>query len=98
MKFLNSLTLFVLIAMLSFSTIVISLERAWADEVIKTIEVGDFPRTLEYNPHNDNIYVANQHSGDVSVIDSSTNMVIATVDVGIGRPLWNTILIMTISM
>ena len=44
--------------------------------------MGDFPRTLEYNPGNNNIYVANQLSGDVSVIDSSTNTVIKTVDVG----------------
>ncbi len=35
-----------------------------------------------FNPSNDNVYVSNYRSNDVSVIDSSTNAVVATVDVG----------------
>lgn len=51
--------------------------------VIVTLNVGDSPRALEYNPSNEYIYVANFNSGDVSIIDSSTNDVVDTVDVGV---------------
>ena len=33
-----------------------------------TIDVGDRPRALEYNPSNEDVYVSNTGSGDVSVI------------------------------
>ncbi|TVP41056.1 YncE family protein [Candidatus Nitrosocosmicus arcticus] len=45
--------------------------------------MGDFPKAVEYNPGNDNTYVFNPESGDVSVIDSITKDTVATVDVGI---------------
>jgi YVTN family beta-propeller protein len=37
---------------------------------------------MEYDPSNGNIYTANFDSGDISVIDSSTNKVISTFNVG----------------
>ena len=37
---------------------------------------------LEFNPSNNNIYVANQGSNSISVIDDSANAVVATVNVG----------------
>ena len=52
------------------------------NKIIKTIDVGDFPDDLEYNPNNKRMYVSNGLSGDVSVISSSTNTVIKTIDVG----------------
>lgn len=42
----------------------------------------DVRLNLEYNPSNKNIYVANFNSGEVSVIDRSTNTVTTTLDVG----------------
>ena len=33
-----------------------------------TIKVGESPQTLEYNPRNNHVYVANVFSNDVSVI------------------------------
>jgi YVTN family beta-propeller protein len=55
-----------------------------AMSVIQTIDVGDLPRYIIFNPHNDDIYVSNQDSNDVSVIDSDTNTVIDTIAVGDG--------------
>jgi YVTN family beta-propeller protein len=48
--------------------------------VIETIDVGDSPRLPVYNPSNDDVYVVNQLSDDISVIDSATNSVIETID------------------
>ena len=43
------------------------------------------PSALAFNPSNNNIYVANTNSNDVSVIrGASTNTVVSTVDVGDG--------------
>ncbi len=36
----------------------------------ETIPVGEGPIALEFNPSNDNFYVANESSGNVSVIES----------------------------
>jgi YVTN family beta-propeller protein len=55
--------------------------RAWADSVIKTITVGTGPYGDLFDPDNGYIYVANVFSNSVSVIDGSTNTVIATVNV-----------------
>jgi YVTN family beta-propeller protein len=46
-----------------------------------TIEVGDSPVALEFNPNN-NMYVGNEDSNTVSVIDSSSNSVISTTNIG----------------
>ncbi len=47
------------------------------------MDVGEFPQAVEFNPGNNKIYVINMDSDDVSVINSSTNAVVATVNVGI---------------
>jgi YVTN family beta-propeller protein len=39
-------------------------------------------RGVKYTPSNENIYVINSYSDDVSVIDSSTNTVVDTINVG----------------
>ena len=57
-------------------------ESAWSDSVVVTVNVGIRPMALEFNPSNNNIYVANQGSNSISVIDSLTNTVVATVKVG----------------
>jgi YVTN family beta-propeller protein len=54
-------------------------EKAWADSVIKTITVGIGPYGDLFDPNNGHIYVANLFSNSVSVIDGSTNTVIATI-------------------
>ncbi len=71
-----------LVLSFSFSGVFSGFKLAWADTVIATVDVGTCPQALEFNPSNDNVYVANSNSHDVSVIDSSTNAVVATVDVG----------------
>jgi YVTN family beta-propeller protein len=47
--------------------------------VIKDIPVGLQPSAIVFDPKSSNMYVANQYSKTVSVIDSSTNTVIDTV-------------------
>ena len=61
---------------------VLELKPSWAQSVIKTIDVGNGPLDIEYNPFNKYIYVANGLSDDVSVIDGATNKIIKTIDVG----------------
>lgn len=44
-----------------------------------TITVGSEPVALVYNPIENKIYCANEHSDDVTVIDGASNSVIATI-------------------
>ncbi|HYV52561.1 MAG TPA: hypothetical protein VE971_04635 [Candidatus Eisenbacteria bacterium] len=44
--------------------------------------VGDHPLGIAFNPVNKDMYVANEVSNTVSVIDSSTNTVISTISFG----------------
>lgn len=48
-------------------------EWVWAIYVISTVDVGERPSALVFNPNNDNIYVANALSDDVSVIQTTTS-------------------------
>jgi YVTN family beta-propeller protein len=57
------------------------LGKALGQSVIAVTPVGEFPHALEFNPSNNNIYVANRDSGTVSVIDSTNNTVIGDVNV-----------------
>ncbi len=52
------------------------------NKVIHTIDAGDSPQFLKYNPSNGYIYVSNSDSGDVSVIDSGTDEMLHTIGVG----------------
>ncbi|WP_415311070.1 PKD domain-containing protein [Candidatus Nitrosocosmicus sp. FF01] len=52
------------------------------EDVIDTINVGERPYAIAYNPDNKNIYVANIDDNSVSVIRSSDNEVIDTINVG----------------
>ena len=54
------------------------------NNVLKTINVGDIPNEIIYNPSNKAMYVVNFGSDDVSVINSATNTVIKTINVGDG--------------
>lgn len=49
---------------------------------VTTTAVGTTPANAAYCPSNDRLYVANQGSGNVSVINPSTNTVVATITVG----------------
>ena len=51
---------------------------------IATITVGSGPEAVVFDPANGDLYVANAGSDNVSVIDGSTNRVIANVPVGDG--------------
>jgi YVTN family beta-propeller protein len=44
------------------------------------IEVGTHPNAMAVNPVNDELYVANADSDTVSVIDTTTNVVVRTID------------------
>ncbi|MEW6232559.1 MAG: kelch repeat-containing protein, partial [Chloroflexota bacterium] len=52
--------------------------------VIARIPVGTRPVAVAVNPTTNRIYVTNEGSDNVSVIDGATNQVVATVTVGIG--------------
>ncbi|HKR74859.1 MAG TPA: YncE family protein [Candidatus Nitrosocosmicus sp.] len=60
-------------------TSVLAMPSAYA--FMGSIQVGSHPFDLIYNNINGNIYVANFDSNSVSVIDSTTNQVIATIPV-----------------
>ena len=64
--------------------IVSPLGKVLGDSVVAVTSVGDFPHALEFNPSNNNIYVANRDSGTVSVIDSTNNTLLENVVVGTG--------------
>ncbi|MGE5093540.1 MAG: YncE family protein [Betaproteobacteria bacterium] len=53
-----------------------------AKDVIATIGAGSGTRAVAVNPATNRIYVANEDSGDVTVIDGASNSVLATVPVG----------------
>ena len=50
--------------------------------VVDTVPVGTRPRAIAYNPANNEVYVANTVSNDVSVIGTLNKNVIATIAVG----------------
>src|ERR1041385_8262109 len=77
--FIKFLLLSILCLALSLSTIINSIKQANADSVIGTITVGTGPYGAIYDPANGYIYTANVFSNSVSVIDGSTNTVIATI-------------------
>lgn len=55
------------------------------NKVVTTIAlpVGSFPSGVDVSPDGEHAYVANTGSGTVSVISTASNMVVATVTVGI---------------
>ncbi len=55
-----------------------------SNSISKLITVGNSPDALLYDPSNKEVYVANYGSNTVSEINSSSNSVIATINVGIG--------------
>ena len=56
---------------------------ALTNTVNTTVNVGIHPMALEFNPSNNNIYVVNQGSNSISVIETGpTNTVNTTVNVG----------------
>ena len=55
-------------------------------KVVATIPVGRNPWSIGVDPDNDRVYVSNQGSNSVSVIDGHTNKVVATIGVGL-RPI-----------
>jgi YVTN family beta-propeller protein len=53
-----------------------------AKNVIATLAAGNTPRAVAVNAATNRIYVANEFSNDVTVIDGASNLVVATVKVG----------------
>jgi YVTN family beta-propeller protein len=66
-----------------FTVLIIAflLGKALGESVIAVTPVGEFPHALEFNPSNNNIYVANIVSNSVSMIESMNNTVGGTVNV-----------------
>lgn len=50
--------------------------------LVKNISVGQYPVCIAFDPVNGYLYVTNQESGNVSVIDGATNEVVASVWIG----------------
>ena len=71
-----------LILFFTYSEDLSETKKVWADPVIVTVDVNDMPANIEYNPSNEDIYIINVGSGDISVIDGDTNAVVTTIDVG----------------
>jgi YVTN family beta-propeller protein len=42
------------------------------DKVLQTVDVGDNPVDIKYNPSNGDIYVVNENSDSVSLITTTT--------------------------
>lgn len=56
----------------TYPGVFLGLEWVWASNmVISTVDVGDGPSALAFNPSNNNIYVTNPVSDDVSVIETT---------------------------
>jgi DNA-binding beta-propeller fold protein YncE len=53
--------------------IIISAGTVLGNSVTEVIPVGEFPQALEFNPANNNIYVANIVSNSVSSIESTNH-------------------------
>ena len=78
------LRIFTIGVALFFAGLSQNLHSVWADVVVETIPVGQDPFALAFNPENENMYVADFNSGNVSVIDTSSNTVEETIPVGQG--------------
>jgi YVTN family beta-propeller protein len=52
--------------------------------VLATVSVGEHPQALAVNSKTHMVYVANTHSGTVTVIDGTQNSVATTVKAGNG--------------
>jgi YVTN family beta-propeller protein len=50
--------------------------------VTRTIRLGTHPQAIAVDEQSDRIYVANQRTGSVTVIDGKTNLPVTKVDVG----------------
>ena len=58
----------------TYPGVFLGLEWVWASNtVISTVDVGDGPSALAFNPSNNNIYVTNPVSDDVSVIQTTSS-------------------------
>jgi hypothetical protein len=57
----------------TYPGVFLGLEWAWPNNVISTVDVGDGPSALAFNPSNNNIYVTNPMSDDVSVIQTNSS-------------------------
>lgn len=55
-----------------------------ADQVIATVPAGTFPMNVIASPDGSKIYVANQNSSNISVINTSNNTVAATIALAAG--------------
>jgi YVTN family beta-propeller protein len=53
-------------------------------QIVDTIQVGEYPTGISLTPDGSRIYVVNSFGHSVSIIDSQTNAVVATVPVGPG--------------
>lgn len=49
------------------------------------VEVGSSPEGIVFSPRDGDVYVANDHNGNISVIDPAKNMVITSIDL---PPIW----------
>ena len=52
------------------------------DTVSKTVHLGTHPQAIAVDAQSDRIYVANQRTASVTVIDGKTNLPVTKVDVG----------------
>ena len=53
-----------------------------SDAVTRTIPLGTHPQAIAVDEQNDRVYVANQRTGSMTVIDGKTKLPVSKVDVG----------------
>jgi YVTN family beta-propeller protein len=79
---INKLVRSLLIAIFSFSILMVQLPSSFADSNQGSINVGDFPLGVAINPAGNIAYVANYYSDSVSVVNLTNNVVTNTIAVG----------------
>ena len=79
---INKLIRSLLIAIFSFSILMVQLPSSFADSNQGSINVGDFPLGVAINPAGNIAYVANYYSDSVSVVNLTNNVVTNTIAVG----------------
>ena len=82
----------------TYPGVFLGLEWVWANNVISTVDVGDCPSALAFNPSNNNIYVANTNSNDVSVIESIPIRLFQQLMLEMVRLLWRLTQVIITSM
>ena len=74
----------VLALLMALTALIVGIPSLHADSLTSTVSVGSSPREVAITPDGNKAYISNRLSNDLSVIDTSTDSVVATVPAGLG--------------